>query len=237
MATPALGIYDYLELLETKAAIGANLGAGVTTDDVALVRMIQAAEDVIQRRIGRSVVRRTYVDVYDGDGTDEILLFNPPASVTRVCVDEDRVFPSSDDLVANTDYVVPEYNEGATAGSGRSIVLVDQTALEGFPDSPQSIHVEYQGGWTYTVDRTDPQNPNVTADQVPPAIRRATLLTVQRLHQLSGDGKARLGSPSAAWPGGGSTTAVRGDADIDALIPLEASELLKLYLWPSHLWR
>jgi uncharacterized phiE125 gp8 family phage protein len=114
------------------------LKVNASDDDAILSTFINMASAWVGRYIGRNLVRTTYVEYYNGDGTKDLILRHSPiVSVTSIYIDSLRAWASSS-LVATTNYIVKK-------ASG----IIKAWYLFGcFPCGESNIKVTYVAGYT-----------------------------------------------------------------------------------------
>jgi hypothetical protein len=119
-------------------------GISASTYDAQLDVIIPALEDLVLKWLGRTIATATFTEKHDGNGTDALVLRNPPiASVTSVTL----IFGSDTVALASTDFAF------STTGTGRLWLLstawwtLDRTGAPRFPVGRENISVVYVGGY------------------------------------------------------------------------------------------
>jgi hypothetical protein len=206
----AVSSRSWLTVPEVQRHLSANVNA---PDAAALEPLIDAACRAVETYLERRVVRASFDERHDG-GFDFVRPRNKPAVVSAVYVDTARRFGEETKL-PDSEWFVSGDDEGE--GEGGSLVEL----LRPTPGGRGVVRVVYEGGWTYAVD----EDGEVTADRIPPDIRRATLYTLQAMH-LKGE-KGLLGQALVSSPGGSVTPITT--PELTAGIPKEARDLLDPY--------
>jgi hypothetical protein len=148
-----LSSQDLCSLAQLKAWLG--IPATTTTNDAALGLMISAASRAIMAYLARpSILPRSYVERYDGQGSQRILLRNwPVLSIASLYVWDRLMQPSPPPPSSGvpSGYLVSPWN-GAPPGSMQWVDLYDSISLFGnyYDRGQQSISVNYSAGYAVT---------------------------------------------------------------------------------------
>lgn len=107
-----------------------------TNDDTFLTNLISRVEKEVKEYCQRDFEAADYMEYYDGDGTDTLLVDNYPInSVSELYDDPDREF-GTDTLIDSSDYII--YSEEG------KIVLDGST----FSKGNKNIKIVYNAGYT-----------------------------------------------------------------------------------------
>lgn len=118
-----------------------------TDDDEVLQALLNSASSWITGFLGRNLLKQTYVEYYDGDGSDELLLRNHPVvSITSIYVDYLRQW-ASNTLVASTDYYVKK----------QSGIVKAFYMFGNFIRGRANVKITYVAGYLPDIDKTEVQ--------------------------------------------------------------------------------
>ena len=116
-----------------------DIPASETKYDAYLERLINSASQQIERYCNRRFVPWNYVEIFDGNSSDQQILSNfPVLAINEVCVDSSRVF-GEDTIVTNYSLVDGNVLQriGSSWGSSQQSVRVSYTA--GFEEIPADL--------------------------------------------------------------------------------------------------
>lgn len=111
----------------------------VSTSENDIVRdIINVVSYKFNAETGRKLKARTYTEIYDGNGKDELYLNNWPLASTTITItiNADRDFTSTGDQVTSTDIML-------STESG--LVRLDGDA---FDEGKKNVQIAYTGGYT-----------------------------------------------------------------------------------------
>jgi uncharacterized phiE125 gp8 family phage protein len=78
-----------------------------TESDAIIARLVNSVSAWVQNRCGSPLLRKTWTEFYNGDGSDVLMLRRTPvAEISSLRVDAARVFGSDSELEETTEYVV-----------------------------------------------------------------------------------------------------------------------------------
>lgn len=116
-----------------------------TADDAIFQTLLNAASAWVQRYLGRNLLRATYTEYYNGDGSEQLVLRNfPVVSVTSIHIDNLRQF-TSNSLIAATDYFLRP-----AAGIVEAFYLFNR-----FYTGRANVKVVYVAGYLPDIDKSE----------------------------------------------------------------------------------
>ncbi len=163
------------------------LKIGGAAEDSALSLLINEVSRIINTFTRRQLVKKSYTEFYDGDGSDELILKNVPiVAVTQVNDDIDRTFGSGDDLSISADILIDKeagilrlWNNESVFLTGKANVKVAYSAGYDVAAIPQDLqwacqklvafqyHQRKDGRYGQASQSHGLINVNFTADEIP----------------------------------------------------------------------
>lgn len=140
-----------------------------SAEDVIISHLVNAVSQWINGYLNRHLVSKAHVEYYSGDGSLELVLKNYPIiSITSVFVDDQRLWPSSSEVVAANMIVKKD-----------SGILRAFNLLYGWQPGESNIKISYTAG--YTVATSGSEGGGVTSPgTMPYDIRLAAKLLLDR---------------------------------------------------------
>ncbi|MBX4215809.1 phage gp6-like head-tail connector protein [Candidatus Parcubacteria bacterium] len=180
-----------------------KVSTGTTGEEQILQALLNSACTWVTNYLGRNLLKQTYVEYYDGDGSVQLVLRNTPVvSITSIYVDYLRAW-AADKLVNSTDYFIRKE-------SG----IVEAFYLFGnWLPGRANIKVTYVAGYLPDIDKTEAQG------GMPHSVR----LAIKRIcdhHYRTGYTNRKL-DVSSETRGDLTTTFKDGDMQKDVLAMLQ----------------
>jgi len=152
-----IGTYALVSLQEAKSYLIEDPLADLGTKEDLIKRLINGVSASSETYMNRKIKARSYTEDYDGMGTDTLYLNQYPInSISTVCIDEDRAFPSSKNI--NTSDIIIYSDEGIIKRTGSTLyVVIDEETGKiirhfAFDRGKKNIRVTYNAGYTSVPD-------------------------------------------------------------------------------------
>lgn len=147
-----IDIYALVTLDEAKNYLLEDPTADIDRTEDLIIRLINGASVSAETYMNRKILSRSYTEDQDGSGTDTMQLKQYPiVSISSVCADYDRLFPSSLNIALTDIVIYHEEGKIVRAPSGLNIYIDEETGkilkYSTFPRGKKNIRVVYSAGY------------------------------------------------------------------------------------------
>jgi len=145
--------YALVSVEEAKNYLLESPVTNLDTKEDLIIRLINGLSSTAETYMNRKILARDYTEDYDGTGTDTIQLKQYPInSITSVCVDEDRQFPSSKEIQLDDIIIYSEEGKIRRSPSGLYVYIDDETGkiikYSVFNRGKKNVRIIYNAGYS-----------------------------------------------------------------------------------------